>query len=243
MKKLLNRSIFTQAALTTLATFGLFNANFSGAIAQPAIAAPIANWSYIHHSSTATEGALRGQAEVISAAATYRYMHSLAVVNYQEAYRRAIENRHAQVQRYFEDRAIVFEFREKYWPKAFVGEPRRLAMEHAKPKKLTASQFNLHTGVLKWPYELNDVKYQDAKFVIDRYFARRNDQDRGWGTECEVEVTRLCKAMEKLVFDRSCDLTPDQKIYTSNFLLSVIRESQTPTSAGTEIVHGDLGAE
>jgi hypothetical protein len=243
MRKILNRSTLAQAALTCLATFGLFNADSTDAIAQPAIAAPIANWSYIHHSSTATEGALRGQAEVISAAATYRYMDSLSVVNYQEAYRRAIENRHAQVQRYFEERAIVLEFREKYWPKAFVGEPRRRAMEQATPKRLTASQFNVHTGVLKWPYELNDVKYQDARFVIDRYFARRNDQDRGWGTECEVEVTRLCKAMEKLVFDRACDLTPDQKIYTSNFLLSVIRESQTPVSGGAEIDRDDLGAE
>ncbi len=243
MKTLPIRSILAQAGLTVLATFGLINVNSSNAIAQPAIAAPIQNWSYIHHSSTALEGALRGQAEVISAAATYRYMDSLAVVNYQEAIRRAIENRHAQVQRYFEERAIVFEYREKYWPKAFVGEPRRRAIERAMPKRLTASQFNVQTGVLKWPYELNDVKYQDARFVIDRYFARRNDMERGWGTECEVEVTRLCKAMERLVFDRSCDLTPDQRIYTSNFLFSVMRESQTPVSDRLERDLDGLGAE
>ena len=237
------RSVLAQATFTALATFALFNANSSDVLAQPAIAALYGNWSYIHHSSTATEGALRGQAEVISAAAMYRYMDSLAVVNYQEAYRRAIENSHAHVQKYFEERAIVFEYREKYWPKAFVGEPRRRAIERAMPKRLTSSQFNVHNGVLKWPYELNDVRFQDARFVIDRYFARRNDQDRGWGTECEVEVTRLCKAMEKLVFDRSCDLTSDQKLYTSNFLLSVIRESQTPVSDGLERDRDDLGAE
>jgi len=87
MKNVSIRTVFFQTTAYALATYSLFYVNLSDANAQPAIAAPIQNWSYIHHSSTATEGALRGQAEVISAAGTYRYMDSLAIVNYQEAYR------------------------------------------------------------------------------------------------------------------------------------------------------------
>ena len=228
MKTVLNRSILAQAAAFAFTTYSLFCISSSAANAQTAIAAPIQNWSYVRHSSTATEGALRGQAEVISAYGTYRYLDSLAVINQQEAYRRAIENRHAQIVRYFEQRAIVFEYREKYWPKAFVGEPRRQAIERAKPKKLTARQFDVQTGKLNWPYELKDAKYKDAKDTIDRYFARDSGQERGMGTECEVEVTRLCLAMKKLVCDRSNDLTSNQKIYTVDFLDSVIRECSTP---------------
>jgi len=243
MKAVSNRAIFFQAVTYALATCFLFYINLSDANAQPAIAAPMQNWSYIHHSSTATEGALRGRAEVISAVGTYVYLDSLAIVNYQEAYRRAIENRHAQVQRYFEQRGIVFEYRKKYWPKAFAGEPRRLSMERAMPKKLTSSQFNDQTGSLSWPYELKDAKYKDAKDTIDRYFARGNGQNRGMGTECEVEVTRLCTAMEKLLCDRNNDLTPNQKFYTSEFIRSVVRESQTPFLATLDLDEDDMGAE
>jgi len=243
MKNVSIRTVFFQTTAYALATYSLFYVNLSDANAQPAIAAPIQNWSYIHHSSTATEGALRGQAEVISAAGTYRYMDSLAIVNYQEAYRRAIENRHARVKRYFEERAIVFEYREKYWPKAFVGEPRRLANERAMPKKLTTRQFNGQKGTLNWPYELKDAKYKVAKDTIDGYFAHANGHERGMGTECEVEVTRLCSAMKTLVFDRSNDFTPDQKIYTSEFLRSVIRECQTPFLIALERDRDEMGAE
>lgn len=85
MKTIPIRSILDKGALVA---FTLLNAISSEAIAQSAIASPIAKWSYIHHSSTELEGALREQAGVSSAFATYRYLDSLAAVNYREAYRR-----------------------------------------------------------------------------------------------------------------------------------------------------------
>ncbi|MFY7876939.1 MAG: hypothetical protein ACOVQM_15905 [Pirellula sp.] len=234
MKKLFAQSLLAHANAIVIAISIFLGTQTAIAVAQTAIAAPTGNWNYIHHSSTATEGALRGQAEVISAVAKYRYMDSLAVINYQEAYRRAIENRHAQVQRYFEERAMVFAYREKYWPKPFAGEARRLAYERSMAKRLTASQFDIQTGALRWPYEFDEARYDDAKAAVDRYFARDQNHERGWGTECEVEVTRLCKTMDKLLYDRSSPLTPNQKYYASEFLRSIVRECQTPISEEAE---------
>ncbi|MEQ1824695.1 MAG: hypothetical protein ABL921_02070 [Pirellula sp.] len=243
MKTIQIPAIIVKAASFTLSVFSMYCVSSSAVNAQPAIAAPIQYWSSIHHSSTVTEGALRGQAEMISALATYQYMYSLAMVNQQEAYRRALANHDAQVQRYWEQRAFVADYRAKLLPKPFVGEPRRKAIERAMPKRLTASQFDARTGAIKWPYQLSDAKYQPAKKIIDAYFSRSNAESRGWGTECEVEVTRLCMAMEKLVCHRTNDLTPNQKNYVREFLHSVIRESQTPAFEASEFNQDAIGAE
>ena len=104
----------------------------------PAIAQPIANWSYTGHSSTFVEGALRGQSAVISSVGQTIYLDSIAAVNYAEAYKRAIENSVALTKSYYERRAFRDEYFQKYGPKAFVGEARKKFIEYYQPKRLSA---------------------------------------------------------------------------------------------------------
>nr|MCU0720266.1 hypothetical protein [Pirellula sp.] len=127
------------AALTVAIGYaGLSNAQSDG----PAIAAPITNWEFVDHSSTFGEGIQRGYASVLRGAGELAYMDSLAAINYQEAYKKALENRVAYTKAAMEIKAMRAEYRERYAPRPFVGEARRKAIEHFLPKKLTATQFN-----------------------------------------------------------------------------------------------------
>ena len=141
MKTLISKKL-NRIFLVGLAVAGV--STTAQAYAQgPAIAQPIVNWSYTGHSSTLTEGALRGQAAFVSSVGQTVYLDSLAAVNYAEAYKRAIENSVALTKSYYERREIRNEYMQKYGPRAFVGEARKKFIEYYQPKRLSAQELVL----------------------------------------------------------------------------------------------------
>jgi len=197
----------------------------------PAIAQPSANWSYTGHSSTLVEGALRGQAEVISSVGQTVYLNSLAAINHVEAYKRAIENSVAITKANYERREIREEYIQKYGPKAFVGEARKKFIEYYQPKRLSAQEFDLQIGRVTWPHILRQQQFAPVKDQIDLWFAKRDSSNSGDGSTSHREIHMLCNAMTGLLRENIGTMTSDQYINALEFIRSVELEGKTALSA------------
>lgn len=193
----------------------------------PAISQPINNWSYINHSSTALEGALRGQSAVISSAGQATYMDSLASINYAEAYKRAIENSVAVTKAYYERRELREEFLKKYGPKPFAGEARRRAIEYYQPKKMSAQEFNPQLQQVNWPHVLRQDQFAAIVKELDTVFASRNSNNSGDGSTTQRQAAQLCSALDGILRENIENVTPDQYISTKEFIRSVDLEAKT----------------
>ena len=209
----------------------------------PAIAQPIANWSYTGHSSTLVEGALRGQSAVISSVGQTVYMDSLAAVNYAEAYKRAIENSVALTKAYYERREMRNEYNLKYGPKAFVGEARKKFIEYYAPKRLSAQEFDSQRGAVTWPHILRQEQFAPVKEQIDQVFSTRDAANSGDGSPTHREVIQLCQALTGLLRENIGGMTPDQYINALEFIRSVELEARTPLSAEIKPVAAPAGEE
>lgn len=196
----------------------------------PAIAQPIANWSYTNHSSTLVEGSLRGQAAVIGSLGQTVYLDSLAAVNYAEAYKRAIENSVAVTKAYYERREIREEYNQKYGPKAFVGEARKKFIEYYAPKRLSAQEFDLEHGKLTWPHILRQERFAPVKDQIDLVFTTRVSSNSGDGSKTHRDVLQLCTALAGLLRENIGTMTSDQYINALEFIRSVELEAKTTIS-------------
>ncbi len=193
----------------------------------PAIAYPGNNWSYINHSSTYTEGALRGQAAYLSAAGDLTYMGSLAEINYQEAFRRAIDNSVALTKAYYDRREIREQYMKKYGPKPFVGEARKRANESYQPKRLSAQEFDHQSGKLTWPHILRQELYAPIKDQVDQLFATRTEETSGDGSPSQRKIAQLCDALTILLRENIGTMAPDQYIAAREFVRSVEMESKS----------------
>lgn len=193
----------------------------------PAIAQPIANWSYTGHSSTLVEGSLRGQAAVISSVGQTVYLDSLAAVNYVEAYKRAIENSVALTKAYYERREIREEFMQKYGPKPFVGEARKKFIEYYQPKRLSAQEFDQEHRRLIWPHILRQQQFAPVKEQVDQVFSSRGPTNSGDGSTTHREVLQLCNALQGLLRENIGSMTADQYISGLEYVRSVELEART----------------
>lgn len=218
-----------------IAAFGLLVTGQTAFSQGPAIAYPSSNWSYVDHSSTFAEGAARGQAAVLTAVGDLTYMDSLAAVNYQEAYKRAIENSVAITKAYFEKREIREEFMRKYGPKPFVGEARKRAIEAYMPRRLSASEYNPATGAIAWPHILRQDRYLPLKEQIDSVFAERSVENSGNGSVTHRKISQLCDMLGMLLRENISTVTPDQYIAAKEFLRSVELEARTAMVAKENI--------
>ena len=207
----------------------------------PAIAQPIANWSYTGHSSTLVEGALRGQSAVISSVGQTVYMDSLAAVNYAEAYKRAIENSVAVTKAYYERREMRNEYNLKYGPKAFVGDARKKFIEYYLPKRLSAQEFDSQRGSMNWPHILRQEQFVPVKDQIDQVFSTRDVTNSGDGSATHREVMQLCQAMSGLLRENIGGMTPDQYINAIEFIRSIELEARTALSAEPKAIAAPPG--
>lgn len=193
----------------------------------PAIAQPIANWSYTGHSSTLVEGSLRGQAAVISSVGQTVYLDSLAAVNYVEAYKRAIENSVAVTKAYYERREIREDFMQKYGPKPFIGEARKKFIEYYQPKRLSAQEFDQEHRKLTWPHILRQQQFAPVKEQVDQVFSARGPTNSGDGSTTHREVLQLCNALQGLLRENIGNMTADQYISGLEYVRSVELEART----------------
>jgi hypothetical protein len=214
----------------------------TGMAQGPAIAAPVSNWEFIDHSSTFGEGIQRGYANVLRGAGELVYMDSLAAVNYQEAYKRALENRVAYTKAALDIKAMRTEYRERYGSKPFVGEARRKAIESYLPKKLSASEFNSRTNQLTWPHILRQEEYAPLRVSIDKLFATRTADNSGDGSPSHLETVKLTKMLAALLRENVNSMSIEQYIYASEYIRSVELEARSvalPKDDAEEQLGGD----
>lgn len=197
---------------------------------DPVVVAPINNWSYQRHASTATEGFLRGQASVIQAAGQTNYLNSIALVNLQEAKRRAIANHGLYVKTYFENKELNQQYRERYAASPPTKEQWARVVAAALPDRLSAEQFDPTTGKLIWPHVLRGDEYKAFRSRIDDLMATRTPENSGDGSPHQRRLAELTNAM-KLVLKSNIDsLSASQYGAAKMFLLSLEYEALLPAS-------------
>ncbi|MFK7738421.1 MAG: hypothetical protein AB8B50_20520 [Pirellulaceae bacterium] len=198
------------------------------ATAQNAVTVPINNWSYQRHSSTATEGYLRGSAAVIQAAGQKNYLDSVAAVNHQEATKRRIENSSRYVKTYFENKEINRQYREKYAPVPPSKERWARILESSLPERLTAEQFDHASGKLVWPHILRTDEYAVFRNRIDDLVASRTPDNSGNGSPAQRELKELIDGLRVLLRSNSDDYTTSQFASATWFLRSLDYEAKLP---------------
>ncbi len=196
-----------------------------------AVAVPMFNWNYQHHASTFEEGYLQGAASVLQAAGQANYANSLAAVNFQEAYRRQIENSRLYVQVYLERREMVRQYLSKYGEHAPSPEFLARVAQNALPDRLTADEYNPETGKLVWPHILRDEAYTPFRKRIDDLMAMRTPENSGDGSPWQRELHQMIDGMKRLLKQNIDTVTSQQYARAKWFLVSLDYEGTLDPNA------------
>lgn len=207
----------------------LFAGSSSLALAQNGpIVVPINNWSYLRHSSTATEGYLRGTADAVRAAGQANYLGSVAAVNMQEANRLRIENHHLYVRKYLENKELNRQYRAKYASVPPNKEQWARITAASLPDRLGEDQFDHTTGDLVWPHILRQAEYAAIRERVDELLASRSPQNSGDGSPLQRELAGLVDGMQMLLKNNSSSMSSAQFAAANWFLKSLQYEAQLP---------------
>lgn len=193
--------------------------------------APIYNWSYQRHASTPTEGYLRGQASVLQAAGQTNYANSLAAVNFQEAYRRQLENSRLYVQTFFERRELANQYFEKYKPAPLTKEQWERISQASLPDRLSPQEYDPVTGKLVWPHILRTEQYAALRNRVNELMAARTPENSGDGSPTQKELSQLIDGLKLLLKENIDSVTPQQYAGAKWFLLSLDYEAELPVVA------------
>lgn len=189
---------------------------------QPPIAlAPINNWNYQHHASTFEEGYFRGAASVLQAQGEANYTSSLAAVNFQEAYRRQLENSRLYVQVFLERREMVRQYLDRYGEHPPTREQLERVAKAALPDRLTADEYDPVSGKLVWPHILRDAAYEPFRRRIDELMASRTPENSGDGSPWQRELHQLVDGMQRLLKQNIDSVTAQQYARAKWFLISL----------------------
>jgi hypothetical protein len=221
------KTVSIRIGIAALAVAFGFSSSSKAQSEGPAIASPGMNWEFIERSSTFGEGIQRGYASVLRGAGELTYMESLSAINFQEAFRRALENRVAYTKAVLDIKAMRAEYRERYGPKPFVGEARKRAVEYYLPKKLTATQFNSDTQEIVWPHILRQAEYAPICGQIEQVFRSRQFENSGDGSPTQLEIAKLTKSLAALLRENINSMSAEQYIHASEFIRSLNLEGKS----------------
>ena len=195
-------------------------------LAQNVALAPISNWTYYNHASTAEEGFLRGQAAAVQAVGQANYMQSLAAVNYAEATRLQIENNRLYVKTSLANREEVQSYRERYARRPITKEQWQEYSKRALPDRLTGDQYS--NGKLVWPHILRMEEYAPLRKRIDVLVASRSVEDSGDGSPSQREIASLIDTMKVLLRENIETLSSSQYGNSKWFLICLDYEMKQP---------------
>lgn len=191
-----------------------------------AVVAPINNWSYQNHASTAAEGFMQGQAAVVRSVGEANYMNSVAAVNFQEAVRRNIENHGLYVRTKIENKELNRQYRERYAAPQMTQERWQRVIAASLPDRLTADQFDSATGRLVWPHILRGNEYKAFRDPIDELLASRTPETTGDGSPNQRELDQLVKGMMALLKSNIDTVSASQYGAAKWFLMSIAYEAK-----------------
>ena len=120
----------------------------------PAVAYPDGGFTWLDHASTAEEGILRGAGALAEGAGKYNYYTSLGAVNFQEAYRRAIENNLLRTEVYYAKQDLWHDHQERYRRNPLDMEGYAKLAAARSPDRLGSEQYDAETarsvGPIRW---------------------------------------------------------------------------------------------
>jgi hypothetical protein len=169
-----------------------------------------------HHASTWEEGSLRGTGDLMRAAGEMNYNHSLATINYQEAYSRYLDNRLQAASTYFDLRQLNREARAEARGQRATAEDLAGYAKVRAPARLAAHQFDATTNRLMWPASLSGDEFAEERAAIDRLL----DSRRSVGAEGR-EVQALVEAMRQELLPQVHVMKPADYIAAKRFLTSL----------------------
>jgi len=194
--------------------------------AQNVALAPISNWSYYNHASTAEEGFLRGQAAAVQAVGQAQYLQSLAAVNYAEATRVQIENRRLYVKTSLANREEVQSFRERYTRRPITKEQWQEFSKRALPDRLSSDLYS--NGKIVWPHILRMDEYAPLRKRIDVLVANRTTDNSGDGSPMQRELASLVDSMKIVLRENIDTLSSSQYGNSKWFLICLDYEMKQP---------------
>jgi hypothetical protein len=166
---------------------------------QPAIRYPDQGFSWLRHSSTIGEGHARGVAALTRAMGAANYDHSLAALNYQEAYRRGLENAVRRTEAYYARRDLWYDYQEARRRERLTFEGYANLAESKAPDRLASEQFDPETGQLMWPHTLDGEAFLPLREQIEARLMERSVQDSGYGSRNYEEIRRLVGTMRQML--------------------------------------------
>lgn len=192
----------------------------------PAVRMPDNGFSFLHHSSTAAEGYFRGAGAYVRAVGDANLSNSLANLNNQEAYRRALENTLKYAETYYAKRDLWFDYQERTSrPPLTMEESARLAAE-AGADRLTSEHYDANTGKVMWPVLLQAQVLQPYRDGIDDALANRSLTENGIGSRTYEVVRANTAAMQDILDRYRKDIPSYLYVNSTKFLESVLFEAR-----------------
>jgi hypothetical protein len=201
----------------------------------PAIRYPEGGFTFLRHSSTATEGAFRGAAAYVRSLGAANLDNSLAAMNYQEAYRRALQNTLKYAETYYAKRDLWFDYKEATRRKPLTMDGYRKLAAAAGADRLRPDQYDPETGNVRWPELLQAEILAPYREKIDEALASRSSTEAGLGSRTYEVVRQMTKSMEQILEKYEEKLPTHLYVHSSKFLESVLLEARfnEPASAET----------
>jgi len=186
-----------------------------------------------HHSSTWTEGYLRGRADLARGAGHYNYMTSLAAINREQARSAYMDNRVKAVDTYFQLRQINRQARAtERGPRPSQEDLIRFAKVQA-PKRLGTHQHEPALGKVYWPAVFDAEEFATERTEVDQLMAVRTLGNSGLGTENHEQVKRAADRMLAKLKTQIREMSPTEYVAAKKFLTSLRYEAQfAPEVAG-----------
>ncbi len=192
----------------------------------PAIAYPDNGFTWLRHSSTSDEGILRGAGALAEGVGRGNYYNSLAAVNLQEAYRRAIENSVYRTEAYYARRDLWYDQQEQYRRKPLdMAGYEKLASARS-PERLSPEQYDPETGNIRWPYPLDAAVFAEHRKAAEKLLSERSVENSGWGSRNYERIRREVSAMKELLEAGRPGIELDLYINALQFLESVQWEAR-----------------
>lgn len=200
----------------------------------PAIRYPDQSLSFLDHSSTAGEGYLRGAGALARGVGAANLDHSLAAMNYQEAYRRSLENSLRYAETYYARRDLWFDYQEATRREPLSMEGYRRIAEAEGANRLTAEQIDLETGKIRWPALLEADVLEPYRITVEEALANRSVSEVGLGSRTYERVRRSVEAM-RAILDRNRKSLPSHLYVNATQVLDSVQfESRfAPPAADT----------
>lgn len=210
---------------------------------QPAVRYPDSGFGFLGHSSTLAEGTLRGAGALARDVGAANLDHSLAAMNYQEAYRRSLENALKYAETYYARRDLWFDYREANRRQPLTMEGYQRLAEAKGASRLPVERFDPETGNIHWPDLLMADVLEPYRERIEQILRARSITDVGYGSRTNEQVRLLVDEMRAILDRNRRELPTHLYVNATRFLDSVEFESRFAPPDGEEpdIVDVDFG--